>query len=195
MRQKGFVLLQIVIVLLLLGVVGYFIYQNYLPTKDALKQLSPTSTTQAASSKTYRNSKYSFEIKYPSNWILDDSYEYETTISLQSKDGGNIAQITIDPTNKSKVTIPIENWIKKVNQEPLTHPAQHRLSMVNDSLLIAGIRPVAIDNGWFNATGTAYYLNHNNKVFYFAFSIYEDDVNKTNENLAKQIISNLKFLD
>ncbi len=65
MDQKGFANLVLIgIIVILLGVGGYFMSQK----KENVKSSQPvTSDTDTSSWKTYTNSKYGFELKYPSN--------------------------------------------------------------------------------------------------------------------------------
>lgn len=82
MRQKGFVFLPVLIIIALVGVLGYFVYQNNQLRKNQIITITPTNTpaTDIASAspspnpisdwKTYSNNLYS--LKYPTHWILND---------------------------------------------------------------------------------------------------------------------------
>lgn len=85
MKQKGFAPI-IILVLIVLGVLGYFVYQNYLaPKGSALGPYTPLkssnyniSTNESEKLSTYNNSKFNFLFKYPNNWKftekVDESY-------------------------------------------------------------------------------------------------------------------------
>ncbi|MDP3792162.1 MAG: PsbP-related protein [bacterium] len=83
MNQKGFAnIILIVVIVVLVGAVGYFAFvkksepiaQQATPTPTQTKtpvSPTPTPTSETTNLKTYTDSKYSFEIKYPQNWKLD----------------------------------------------------------------------------------------------------------------------------
>jgi hypothetical protein len=91
MRQKGNITLIVLILVIIAGVLGYFIYQNT-KTSTVSPSPSPTSTSVSAVSattspkptstsnvpagwKTYKNSQYKFEFSYPDSYkvLTDDN--------------------------------------------------------------------------------------------------------------------------
>ena len=84
MNKKGFsnILIVIVIVVILLGVAGYFVFIKKVPL--AILQTNTLSTTQSSTStlrdqtanwNTYRSEEYGFEMKYP-NMLQTEEYHY-----------------------------------------------------------------------------------------------------------------------
>lgn len=77
-NQKGVVILPILIIVLLLGLVGYLVFQNSQLRKEqpSLNQptATPTSNLPSPTSsptdnwKTYTNTAYGYSIKFPSSW-------------------------------------------------------------------------------------------------------------------------------
>jgi hypothetical protein len=80
MNQKGFAnIILVVVIVVLVGVVGYFAFvkksepvvQQPTPTPTQTKtpaSPTPTPTSQATNLKTYTNTQYGFELKYPNDW-------------------------------------------------------------------------------------------------------------------------------
>lgn len=84
MKQKGFTPILIVLLVAVLGIVGYFIYTNYSnsqsKTEPVVTQTNPiptpaesTTSTEMANWKTYTNTYLGYSLKYPPDWILSDS--------------------------------------------------------------------------------------------------------------------------
>jgi len=80
MKQKGIVLLPIVIIIALLGTLGYFIFQN-LQLREIVESPEPTPTTPntnmptpsqtpgpTTNLKTYTDEKFKISFQHPSNW-------------------------------------------------------------------------------------------------------------------------------
>lgn len=98
MNQKGFAnIILIVIVVLAVGVVGYFAFVKKSaptaqpaptpPQTDNAASSTPTQKNETANWKIYSNSKYNFSLKYPNGWTLEESSQTDLTgriISLRS---------------------------------------------------------------------------------------------------------------
>lgn len=83
MRQKGFILLPVIIIVILIGVLGYFIYQNtqlqknggnltapsVIPTVNSPK--SSLTLNSTANWKTYTDPKYNYSFKYPTRYEIE----------------------------------------------------------------------------------------------------------------------------
>lgn len=116
MRQKGIVVLPVIIIVLLIGVVGYFIYQNtqlrqnnsqnQLPQAsiltttptESLMESSPTINPRA-NWKTYTNTKYGYTFKYPPEFTLDSYGQVsgeEGTIELTKANNNPQTSILVD---------------------------------------------------------------------------------------------------
>lgn len=127
MRQKGFAPI-IILVLILLGVIGYFIYQNTQLQKSNSNVTSPSTVPNAnllqssptpdptVNWKTYTNTKYGYSVKYPSNWepnrwianLSDEELAKETLVEFNDltlpgistgKDSGTGFQIATNELN------------------------------------------------------------------------------------------------
>ena len=104
MNQKGFsnVILVVAVVAILVGAVGYFVFVKKLepiaeqPTPTPT-QTNPVGATPQSNEKTYRNTTYSFEFKYPSNWNLKNNI-----LSFSTKNGyaATLGVEGISPTTK-----------------------------------------------------------------------------------------------
>ena len=79
MNQKGFAnIILVIVILALLGAVGYFVFVKksepitQQPTPTPTQTKTPVSPTPAptANWKTYTNSQYGFEFKYPATFVL-----------------------------------------------------------------------------------------------------------------------------
>ena len=85
--QKGFVHILVLIIIVLIGIagIGYFAFKNgqvKIPLQNI--PISPTPfTTQIDTSswKTYTNTKYSYQVKYPDNWFVLKDNDYGFRIS------------------------------------------------------------------------------------------------------------------
>jgi len=109
MNQKGFAnIALIVVIVILVGAVGYFAFVNKsepitgqpTPTPTQTNTaVSPTPTPQGetANWKTYRDTTYGFGIKYPSNWNLKNN-----VLSFSTKNGytATFGVEGISPTTK-----------------------------------------------------------------------------------------------
>ena len=75
--QKGFVLLPILVIILILGIAGYFVFQSNssrdLPAVQEKEVSTPSESVSPANApewKVYRNEEIGFEIDYPPSWQL-----------------------------------------------------------------------------------------------------------------------------
>lgn len=98
-KQKGFVAIYAILILVILSVAGYFILQSTLFTKDnsggvkpspQISNSSPTSTLTRRDDipedwKTYTSQKYNFEFKYPSEARLSDQSEGYVAVSYMGE--------------------------------------------------------------------------------------------------------------
>ncbi len=86
MNQKGFAnIILVIVIVVLIGAVGYFAFvkksepvaQQSTPTPTQMNTpVSPTPTPkdETANWKIYNNTRYSYTVKYPSNWYVDTTY-------------------------------------------------------------------------------------------------------------------------
>jgi uncharacterized membrane protein len=83
MHRKGFVnIILVVVIVILVGAVGYFAFvkksepvaQQPTPTPVQTKTpISPIPTSETTNLKTYTNSQYGYQIKYPKDWTVATS--------------------------------------------------------------------------------------------------------------------------
>lgn len=90
-KQKGVAPILIVLLIAVLGIGGYFVYQNYstkttpTPTPYSTPQPSSSSTDETANWKTYENSKYGFSIKYPPELTYEEKRNTVVFANLENK--------------------------------------------------------------------------------------------------------------
>jgi len=130
MKQKGFAPI-IILVLVVLAVIGYFGYKNWVKLKTIA---TPTPSPAEASTqdgtvnwKTYTNTKYGFSIKYPSGWNI------QTIIS--SSDGSGFSNVTgtdsnIEISNTSGMVVPSVQ-IDVINQSLEKQVASYKNTLEN----------------------------------------------------------------
>lgn len=102
MKQKGFILFSVIIIIALIGAVGYLIYQNTQLKKGYIKRAFPTIVPTTYFSepsppsnleynwKKYKNDEFGFEISYPDkyNMTILKSIGKEVGITLTKPDSG-----------------------------------------------------------------------------------------------------------
>lgn len=99
MRQKGFALLPLIIIIALIGALGYFAYQNIQlrnnNTNSTTQSVTPTANLSKPSLtpdptvnwKTYTNTKYGYTFKYPSSYyLMESSSESTSDVTPTSED-------------------------------------------------------------------------------------------------------------
>jgi len=75
MNKKNLILSIIVLVVILIG--GLFVYQRSRESKEeAAEKEESVSEDKTADWQTYKSEKYGYQIKFPSDWTMDDSQEY-----------------------------------------------------------------------------------------------------------------------
>lgn len=119
MRQKGFAPI-IILVLVVLAVVGYFGYKNFLPKQQTLVTNFPTPITTLIPlqiGKIYTNTKYGYEFKYPS------SLDIEVNEGMVGIEGDKYLQTIwlINPANSKLGAIPniIVNFVPMIYYLPV----------------------------------------------------------------------------
>ena len=79
-NQKGFtnIILVTIIVVILVGTVGYFIFIK--KSEPITQQPTTAQTTASNSGKAYQNNQYGFEVKHPEGWAIDESGKLGTVV-------------------------------------------------------------------------------------------------------------------
>jgi len=137
-RQRGIVFLPMLIVILLLGVAGYFAYQYFQPKNQQPNQdqVSPTPISKLPTPITdptvgwqvYTNKEYGFELKYPSDYFYQENYttrgygtnlikEFNVILSrIDNKGKGQISYIAIEVLRGNKEELSLVNLFKSIHQ-------------------------------------------------------------------------------
>lgn len=202
MRQKGFVLFPLVIIVVLLGAVGYLVYQNTQLQKSSgnLNSTSVTPSGNLAKSsstpdptaewETFNNGVYYF--KYPITWdtcLIGENMDYYMVGPKEKVDkvrpmkggfgGGTFLTLTIGTSTEQPAWTTDENW--KVASEPIE---------VNG---VSGTKysvSVLQDGPGFSAGDkiTNVVLKHDDKF------IQIELLDQTYQDIYEQILSTFKFL-
>lgn len=128
--QKGFANIALIIVIIaIIAVGGYFVFVKKLepvtqqipptPTQTSSNQLTPTPSSETADWKTYRNTKYSYEIQYSKDWTPEFDFafspkakiiEHATVVNFFGKN------MMISFSRKANdERLPPKEWMKKYN--------------------------------------------------------------------------------
>lgn len=159
--------------------------------------------------KTYTDSEYGYELKYPSNWEVFHPEENSGIwgITLRSATGQSIGEIIVSAGNKQKITLPIEKWIVQTNKEHeeavkkgVRGSTGVGLIIIEESknVAIGGEKAIVTSQGAGMDETVTYYLVHNNKIFTISTDfIYgpADDETVMVKNSYQQILSTFRFLD
>lgn len=127
MKKNGFAPLIIILVIALLGVVGYFGYKNYLVKPQVLTIPSPSPLSvpdqtkvlsQIPGWKIYTNTKYHFSIEYPEDWTFREFPDTHTGASFRLASDSNDLNhehISVDFNSRSTdlIGVPFEEYVKK----------------------------------------------------------------------------------
>lgn len=176
MKQKGFILFPIILIISLLVIVGYIIYQNHLPLQKTAVEISPTPVTNINSLtdwNTYKAGKLGFELRHPETIKFEFVNPTETDIHGYRYDP--YTEISIEVSDKSPEEIVKDNGLGEYPKLKQT---------------IADIS-TEIYTGWSGEAGAypfrAFILSNLGKSYYFNISTFE----KWEE--VDQILSTFKF--
>ncbi len=171
--------------------------QNYISLYTQIlstfKLLPDTSTW-----KTYKNTQYGFEFKYPSSWKEVKADFADFTIS----DSKNNCQFSFDLSNRMKVTLPINLWVNKQsksNQECTNCPGIFVGDVNKTPTIIDNIKTISYLSGNEGGTSTTYLFTRNNKIYNlntyvstYEVEVSDDEIKKCEQDL-NQILSTFKF--
>jgi len=116
-RQKGFVLLPVIIIIALVVALGFFIYQNTQLQKSGKNATSPSAAPNTnlpkasvtsdptVNWKTYINSQYRFSLKYPAGYSFEENKQSNRTQVIFNKGQTDYFSIQAQinyPVNQSK---------------------------------------------------------------------------------------------
>lgn len=83
--QKGFAPILIIIILAMVALGGYLVYQKQTKLPASSPQTAQSVSNETENWKTYTNTKYSYEFKYPSAWSLGETTENSLKINLPNE--------------------------------------------------------------------------------------------------------------
>ena len=131
LNQRGnfLLIIGIIVLLLVIGTGGYFLYQkqvNKPVTIPQTSQLTPSSTpSETANWKTYTNTTWNYQFQYPSTWIVDEldmEHVVVTTPDIEKSADGRITKfpanyIRVNLIKRENVTNSFEEEVKSVYTE------------------------------------------------------------------------------
>ena len=219
-RQANNFLVTLLSVLLLLAVTaaGFFAYQ----TQNLVRQLrelesvsTPTPTTSpepiaspdpTADWETYINTKYNYQIKYPTDWVAKSTEPGPPAFDLIATSRGFItypntysgvsdakAYITIETDgSQNQAYSNYEEWLKNISTSTFFEVENKTTTS------FAGTQAIMVSgsyNGYgFPAKIKTVYFSSPTKDTYFSISS-TNEVGNTNENIVEQILSTFKFIE
>jgi len=202
-NQKTLSIILGVVIVVLIGVIIYMVLANKSnqvaqqpsPTPTQLAQWSsatptPTTSDETANWKTYTDSKYGFEFKYPSDWSLvaGDALIWKGN-GINNQDNDNIQTLKVSYGN---------------NADGSEGPASNRTNYIK-FLTTSGFSNISITGGqgYYDINETKggptpeIYLVGDKEIFLMVYHIY--DTSKTlvseAERLLKQIAGTFKFTE
>lgn len=128
LNQKGnfLLIIGIIILLLVVGAGGYFLYQkqvNKPVTIPQASQLTPSPTPgETANWKAYTNTTWNYQFQYPSTWIVEELDTEHVVITSSDIEKSVDGRITKFPTNYIRVSI--------VNRENITRSFDEEIKSV-----------------------------------------------------------------
>ncbi|MDO8570373.1 MAG: PsbP-related protein [Candidatus Daviesbacteria bacterium] len=100
MKQKGLAPLLVIVLVAVIAVGGYLLYQKQTkPVSQLVVQPTPISAEESTDWKTYTNEKYNYQFDYPTNWYiqtLGDSEVYLSDQKLDIKNGMDSPSLQYD---------------------------------------------------------------------------------------------------
>jgi hypothetical protein len=98
--QRGFIVPLVIAIIALLAVGGGV----YVYTKNHSTNTAATTTPQVASLKTYTNSKYGFQFKYPQEFLPDEQDDSTFEMILRSKKSGGFIVVRYGKSDNVKIS-------------------------------------------------------------------------------------------
>lgn len=162
----------VVILLAVLSVGGYFVLNNNKKVAEVVPTATPTPVDETANWKTYMNSKYGFEFKYPDNWTLSEENS-STANYIYLKNGDE--KLTFEVVNSSKDNL--------LSSKPTTKSVEFNSILWNyhESFKYC-------DAGECGKTSPAYTAKKGNLLITFTLSTMTKVT-----NVPEQILSTFKF--
>ncbi len=145
----------------------------------------------------YQHSRLKYQISYPSSWQLEVDGQYPDIVNLTL---GDLARITIDPTNQLQITPTIKQWVEKTNHQTSTDPNRKSFSSLltilpDDGLITnqVGKSLVILDEGFFEQNGKQYLFTRGNTIYNLTAVYYGENSSASID--INGIVSSLKFID
>lgn len=213
--QKGVIFLPILIIVLLLGVVGYVIYQNY-NIKQQVPQAQPipaantvTPTTSSTDDwKVYSNTKFNYEVKYPSTWKFKESKnissDYVSFLSSEDNDdptgtiGIQAERINTQISTDADSLKQFETFMDSCSTQTPTQCTQKTSDdyEFKKQIRIAGKLAFQTYGGCCMEFGRHIFLYHNTNSYRFTlYNLGPNTSGLKNEDVFNQILSTFKFAD
>lgn len=187
----------------ILGNIYFYFHQNpNLSTTpfDTSILITPTPyppTVTPITRQQYRHPRLKYQISYPSSWQLEVDGHYPDIINLTL---GDLARITIDPTNQLQITLPIKQWVEQANRKTSTDPNRKPFSSLltilpDDGLITnqAGKSLVILDDDFFEQSGKQYLFTHGDTIYSLTAVYYGENSSASVD--INDIISSFKFID
>lgn len=193
MRQKGFILLPVVIIIALLGVVGYLVYQNAQLRNGGGGVMinSPVSSSVPVSTanwKTFLTRSLNYSIKYPPN--LTPSLAANNSLDFSDSNKNLIFSVNLSTTSQLQINSSWPSFAKIKDSENHTW----------NTSSTTGIEGNMVYSGEYLNNGKVYsfgiWINENNFANYVSLSSKPSDELASQEiDFANQILSTFKFKD
>ena len=199
MRQKGFSPLIIILVIAILGVVGYFAYKNYISPKGTiLGPYSPSPIDTAtpnltANWKTYTNDTYGFSFEYPGDYSYSESPQKDSAYFAPNQyKTSDITALPVITFAMLQFPDSVNNLQDELNQIKISDP--NEIQNVKN-IVVNGSQAIQFNELRGNELDTQILLKtkiNGNSIFLIKLTDYD----KADNNMLRvysQILSTFKF--
>lgn len=184
MKQKVSAI--IVLILILLGTIGYFL------VRKSSQNTNQPLVDETANWKTYANSEYGFEFKYPENLVADEvngSSNFEnrfTSVSIDTSDTIKLNK-SIEGSEPAPVLLGVGGY------EPKNKPAINCADGVSFPVVVDGLAVNKCIRESMQGTSAMYIYISRDSVVYYSFR--SDKYFGNDKVIVDQIISTFKFIE
>lgn len=192
-----------IVIVAILGIGGYFAYQNYNKPNQIFKNTQPANQSKTANWKTYNNDNYGFEIKYPDSLEYPPFQKYNDspvkigpmisgiTIQKLHKNGNGFADSALTAGNETGDCI--ADTSKMIVKDLFTTSQERQINTLT-SYFYHQIKSISC-----SAKGNSciyydvYRIPHNNDCYEIAYGDIDKQVQPS--ETINQIISTFKFIE